>query len=341
METGLFLRQQVPLDKKRITFNYLEEVDDMWIHLFYELHKKLGLKHSEIWMWGGGPRRVDYKEGFVEKWFPEFPANNYKPDFIFSRGGFKEYIPVIQANPNAFKIYYGAIYKDRFNPKANGDDTDYDLIMADSRIQYDAIKRSGYKPFKLLKPCAENIFKELHSDKTYDIVFIANAKQKKIKGHKWFFETMKQRNYKILQIGNLDADIVKWCDGLNIDFRGWVPRKEIPEIACKAKVGVCCSTGDSCPRIIPEMQAMGIPVVIRNSPGLHLWEDFVRYDSCCVMNDREGFLRAIDLFVENHKNIDARSFYEENLSLDKISDELISKIKISSQTASGLATRCV
>ena len=41
MDTGLFLRQQVPKDEERITFNSLEEVDDMWIHLFYKLHKKL------------------------------------------------------------------------------------------------------------------------------------------------------------------------------------------------------------------------------------------------------------------------------------------------------------
>lgn len=338
MDTGLFLRQQIPKDKERITFNYLEEVDDMWIHLFYELHKKLGLKHSEIWMWGGGPRRVNYKEGFVEKWFPEFPTN-YRPDFIFSRGGFKEYIPVMQANPNAFKMYYGAIYKDRFNPKANGDYTNYDLVLADSKIQYDAIQKSGYRPFKLLKPCAENIFKELKLDKTYDIVFIANSKQKKTKGHEWFFETMKQRDYKILQIGNFDPEVMRWSEGLNIDFIGWIPRKEISKFACRAKVGVCCSTGDSCPRIIPEMQAMGIPVVIRNSPGLHLWDDFVKYDSCCVMNDKEGFLRAIDLFVENHKNIDARSFYEKELNLDKISNKLVSEIEIPGQAVSGLATR--
>jgi glycosyltransferase involved in cell wall biosynthesis len=328
MKTGLLLRQQVPEDKKRITFNYLKEVDDMWIHFFYKLHKKLGLEHSEIWMWGDGPRRVDYEEGFVEKWFPEFPIS-YKPDFIFSRGGFKEYIPVMQANPDAYKMYYGAIYKKRFNPKANGDDTNYDLVLADSQRQYDEIKESGYKPFKLLKPCAENIFKPIETNKSYDIVFIANAKQKRIKGHKWFLDAMRGYNYKILHIGNLDVDVVRWCDGLNVDFKGWVPRKGIPELACKAKVGVCCSTGDSCPRIIPEMQAMGIPVVIRDNPGLHLWDDFRGCGSCCVVNGRDEFLKAIDMFIENHNNIDPRSFYERNLSLDKVSDKLISEIEIS------------
>jgi glycosyltransferase involved in cell wall biosynthesis len=330
MDTGLFLRQQVPKDEERITFNSLEEVDDMWIHLFYKLHKKLGLKHSEIWMWGGGPREVKYESGFVEKWFPEFPSNGLIPDFIFSRGGFKEYIPVMDRNPNAYKMYYGAIYKERFNPKANGDYNEYDLVLTDSEMQYDKIKASGYKPFKLLKPCAENIFKKHDAEKKYDILFMANAKQKKIKGHKWFYDVMRGQNYKILQIGNVDVETMEWGHGLDIDYTGWIPRKDIPEIACRAKVGVCCSTGDSCPRVIPEMQAMGIPVVIRNSPGLHLWDNLMGYDSCCVMSEEFGFLKAIDLFIENYKHIDSRLFYERNLSLDKVSDELINEIRIPS-----------
>ena len=323
------MRQQVPKDKERITFSSLEEVDDMWIHLFYKLHKKLGLKHSEVWMWGGGPREVVYEKGFIEKWFPEFPVNGFIPDFIFSRGGFKQYIPIMNRNPNAYKMYYGAIYKERFNPKANGDYNQYDLVLTDSRMQYDEIKESGYKPFKFLKPCAENIFKELDVEKEYDILFMANAKQKKIKGHKWFFDTMRGQNYKILQIGNLDAEVLGWCDGLDIDFKGWIPRREIPEVACKAKIGVCCSTGDSCPRVIPEMQAMGLPVVIRDSPNLHLWDDFIGYDSCCIMKDKYGFLKAIDMFIENYNYLNTADFYEENLSLDKISDELVNEIRIS------------
>jgi glycosyltransferase involved in cell wall biosynthesis len=233
-------------------------------------------------------------------------------------------------NPNAYKMYYGAIYKERFNPKANGDYNEYDLVLTDSEMQYDKIKASGYKPFKLLKPCAENIFKKHDAEKKYDILFMANAKQKKIKGHKWFYDVMRGQNYKILQIGNVDVETMEWGHGLDIDYTGWIPRKDIPEIACRAKVGVCCSTGDSCPRVIPEMQAMGIPVVIRNSPGLHLWDNLMGYDSCCVMSEEFGFLKAIDLFIENYKHIDSRLFYERNLSLDKVSDELINEIRIPS-----------
>jgi glycosyltransferase involved in cell wall biosynthesis len=326
MKTGLLLRQQIPKDKERITFNSLNEVDDMWIHLFYKLHKKLGLKHSEVWMWGGGPRDVIYEDGFVERWFPEYPTD-IQFDFIFSRGGFKEYIPVMDANPNAFKMYYGAIYKDRFNPITNGDHNKYDLVLTDSRTQYDEIDKAGFKPFRLLKPCAENIFKKMDRIKEYDILFIANAKQKKIKGHKWFFDVMRERKYKILHIGNLDTDIIQWSHGLDIDFTGWMNRRKIPIFASRAKIGVCCSTGDSCPRVIPEYMAMGLPVVVRDNPGLHLWDDFIGYDSCCLIKDKAGFLSAIDLYIENYKNMDTRKFYEKNLSLDKVSDELVHKIR--------------
>ncbi|GAH05075.1 unnamed protein product [marine sediment metagenome] len=149
-KTGLLLRQKVPKDKERITFDTMYEIDDMWIWLFYMIHSKLKLEHSEVWMHGGGPRVTRYEDNFVERWYETYPIEP-RFDIIFSRGGFKEYIPVMQANSQAIKLYYGAIYKARFNPKASGDTVDYNIVLADSQSQYDELKQHGYNVIKYME----------------------------------------------------------------------------------------------------------------------------------------------------------------------------------------------
>jgi len=328
MKTGLMLRQEVPKDKERIMFDSIYEVDDMWIWLFFMLHKKFEFNHSEIWMWNGGPRSVRYLDDFIEWWWREFPIDNLNFDFIFSRGGFKEYMPVMQACSKAFKLYYGAIFKARFNPKANGDLTDYNLVLADSRKQFLELKDSGYEVHKFLKPACGNIFYPISKEKIYDVVFIANAKQKKIKGHKWFLEIMDGSGLKILQIGNTDPEIIELAKNLdlNITFNGWVPRKDIPELACMARVGVCCSEGDSCPRVIPEMLCMDIPVVVRDNDGLYIWDDYF-YDDSCVRIDGSDFVHALKYVLDKEREFKPRKFYQKYFSLQKVVDNLASKIK--------------
>ena len=325
MKTGLLLRQQVPPDKERVTFDYLSDVDDLWIWFFYNLHQKLNLLRSEIWLWGGESRTVKYDDGFHERWFPKYPTDE-KFDFIFSRGGFQEYIPVMASNVKAFKLYYGAIYKARFNPKANGDPINYDLVLADSRLQFDQLTQTGYSAVKFRKPACESIFKPVEKEKEYDIVFIANATQKHGKNHKWFFEKMKGTGLKILQIGNLDNEVVHWAkdNGLNIKFTGWIPRKFIPQRACSAKIGVCCSVGDSSPRVIPEMLAMGLPIVVCKSPKLFVWEDYF-LDPCSKLVDEKDFVDAVKEQISNYDKLQPEKFYKKNFSLE-VSSRILATI---------------
>ena len=324
---GLMLRQQVPVDAERITFNELEEIDDMWIWLFREIHKKLNLSHSEVWMWGG-KREVYYEDDFIERWYDQYPTDIYYPDLIFSRGGFKEYIPVMKSNPDAYKIYYGAIYKDRLNPSTVGDETKYDMILADSYEQFNDLKDDGYEPIKFLKPACENIFKPFDISKKYDVVFIANAKQKKIKGHEWFFNQMKDTGWRILQIGNTDKKLVKLAKKLKLDikFTGWVPRKDIPLLACTAKVGVCCSVGDSCPRVIPEMLAMGLPIVVKRSDKLFIWGDYFKYKGSKDVYNEVQFNETIKLFLNDYKSLNSFGFYVNKFSIDSTAEGIVDKI---------------
>jgi len=325
---ALLLRQEVPIDKERITFNSMHEIDDMWIWFFYYIHNRLNFEHSEIWMWNGEYRVTEYRNDFVEKWYKEFPTKNLDFDFVFSRGGFSQYISVMQACSNAFKVYYGAVFKKRFNPEANGDTTKYDLILADSQKQYDELVNSGYNVHKFLKPACENVFLPLKREKKYDVVFIANARQKKFKGHEWFFNKMKDTGFKILWIGNVDGDLISLTRKLGLDIRytGWIPRKDISDLACHAKVGVCCSEGDSCPRIIPEMLCMGIPIIIRETEHLHIWNDYLRDDFCCLVND-DCFADMLDWYIKYYESFEPREFYLKNFSLEISSNRLVEDIK--------------
>lgn len=323
LNTALLLRQKVPPDKGRITFVNLNEVDDMWIQLFYQIHRKLDIKSSEVWMWGGGPRYIEYEKCFVEKWFPEYPVDK-QFDFIFSRGGFPQYLPILKVNPQALKLYYGAIYKDRFNPRAIGDYTNYDIVLADSQVQFEQLIESGYNAHKFIKPACENIFKPFDQEKTFDVLFVANATQKDTKGHEWFFREMKGTGLRILQIGNLDRGVLALASslGLNIEFTGQLSRSLLPLLACRAKVGICCSTGDSCPRIIPEMLAMGIPIVVKKSDRLFLWDDYFA-DPCSVLVEEKDFVEALVNHVNNFESFNARKFYLDNFTLEESSNRLV------------------
>ena len=295
------------------------------------------MNESEIWMWNGNGREIFYENWLKEIWHNKFPTNNFYPDFIFSRGGFREYLPVMKANPNAYKIYYGAIFKKRFNPANIGDNITYNLVLADSRTQSDELLRQGYTVHKLLKPACENIFKPVKSIKYFDVVFIANAKQKAFKGHEWFLRQMKDTGLRILQIGNTDNELIKLAShlGLNITFTGWVPRKDVPELACSAKVGVCCSTGDSCPRIVPEMLAMNIPVVVRENSGLHIWNDYFDIGGGCVGAEDDNFVGVLGDVIKYYDWYGPNLFYHDNLRLELAVDRLVEDIIRSLPTTVG------
>lgn len=326
-ETGLLLRQKVPKDKERITFDTMHEIDDMWIWLFYMIHSKLKLKHSEIWMYGGGPRVTRYEDNFVERWYETYPIEP-RFDIIFSRGGFKEYIPVMQANSQAIKLYYGAIYKARFNPKASGDIVDYNIVLADSQSQYDELKQHGYNAIKFLKPACEHIFQPVRKPKDFDIVFIGNNIKRNKKGYQWFFEQVGKTHFSILFIGAFPIKFMTYAKIINpnVHFTGWIPRHKIPEWACRAKMGVCCSTNDSCPRVVPELLCMDIPVIVRKVGELHFWWDYFD-DKNATWVTEEEFVDTLRWYYAFWETTKSTKFYYENFSMNRSSDLIVDAIK--------------
>jgi len=221
----VMLRCKVPSDVERITFNEMRDCDDMYYHLWSEVCNKVDHDAMcEIWLWGG--LRYNYMdERILERWSHSFTdlirESTKPPDVIFARGGFKEYVSVMKAHPNAFRIYYGA--GKRFNPKMVPDDVPYDLVLCDTVKQRNELTKLGYTTHLFTKPACDIIFKPVPAKKEFDVVFIANAPQKKLKGHEWFFKKVEGAGLRILQIGHVDDEVIKWARdrNLNIRFTGW------------------------------------------------------------------------------------------------------------------------
>ena len=263
----LFLRGQVIQDRdpKQIMFDSLESCDDCWTQLAYALCKD---DYGEIWYWNG-KRKVAYKFNFIDRWVPSFKIAmpSFQPDIIFARGGFSEYDDILRKFPKAFKIYYGA--GKRFYPTTNF--KDYDLILNDTPEQVK--KTREIFPFTrvelFIKPAAENIFYPHQYEKIYDVIMIGNKTKSNLKGHDFVLPNW-PKNLSLLQVGIIQKDIINKYK--NIDFTGWVPRKKIPHLYAKAKVAiVCCTTKDSCPRVIPEALACNCPILVLDR--VNFWKE--------------------------------------------------------------------
>ena len=315
----LFLRGQVPQDRNpnEIVFSNIKDCDDMWTLLAYSMTNKND--YAELWYWGGS-REQKFRDNFVERWIPNFKdyTLTFKPDVIFCRGGFPQYHSVLERYPEAIKIYYGA--GSRYLPLDGF--SNYDIILQDSEQQ---LKESMYKfpesySTLFIKPAADNLFKPVEVDNKYDICFPANGAQK-FKGHSFVYSTVPS-DLSILNIGNNPRNI-KYPS--NVKSIRLLRHQMAKYISC-CKVGILAveSSPDSCPRVLPEMLACGLPVVALSRS--RFWH------SKYIVPGVTGELSTVDDFWDTVKYVlnnitlyKARQYYESNLNL-----EVSSKFKLDS-----------
>jgi len=162
-------------------------------------------------------------------------------------------------------------------------------------------------------------------EKEYDVCFSANGAQP-FKGHDFVYSTV-PKDLKLLNLGNNPRHF-KYPDNVT-SYR--VLRPEMAENIAKCKVGIVTVSSDidSCPRVIPELLACGIPIVVLE--GVRFWRE--KY----IVSGVTGELANVDNFWEKVRyvldNVDAytsRKYYKENLSLDhagKFIRETIDKVK--------------
>jgi len=307
----LMLRGQVPIDRdpKEIVFEYLEDIDDVWTQLFYAILDKDD--EGELWYWGG-TREKKFTANFVERWVPNYDQykTSFIPDVIFCRGGFPEYHVVLRRFPNSIKIYYGA--GRRFLPQPGF--YDYDIILQDSPEQVLECREKFPKALTTLfiKPAADNIFYPMpHIKKEYDICFPANAAQT-FKGHKFVYDTVPS-DMTLLNLGNRN-DRYKYPANVT-SYR--VLRPKMAENIAKCKVGIVAvqSEIDSCPRVIPEMLACGIPIVALDR--VRFWRDkYIVTSVTGELTTLNKFWIKVRFVLDNLEEYVPRKYYENNLSLD-------------------------
>ena len=326
----LMLRGQIPQDRdpQEIVFDHLHECDDMWTQLVASMTYPEDT--TELWYWGG-TREKKFHYNFTERWVPNFHSytNKFQPDVIFCRGGFLEYHSVLKRFPSAIKIYYGA--GRRFLPQPGF--KDYDIILQDSPQQVEICKQRFPDAITTLfiKPAADSIFKP-HFDvrKEYDVCFPANAAQT-FKGHTFIYKTV-PHNVKLLNLGN-NPNKYKHPDNVT-SYR--VLRTKIAQHYAKCKMGIVAvdSEIDSCPRVIPELIACGLPIVVLDN--VRFWKD--KYINSVVSSispwatgelaNKDNFWDIVNLVLSNIDNYNPRRYYEENLSLKKASEFIRRKIEI-------------
>lgn len=315
------LRGQVPQDRdpKQIMFDSIDDCDDMWTNLAYTLSKR---DSGEIWYWNG-KRKVRYAKNFIERWIPNFKITKYdfKPDVIFTRGGFKNYDPVLKRHSKAFKIYYGA--GKRFFPKKMF--SDYDLILVDTKVQLERVRQMfpAIKSNLIIKPVAENIFKPVEADKKYDIILVGNYNKRVDKGHDFAFKKIPS-SYRVLCAGIVPKKIRQKYP--NVDFTGWIPRKELPKLYAQSKIAiVCCGTIDSCPRVIPEAIACDCPILVLDRINFS-HKKYVT-EKTGVLTNEQNFVKDLTVMVNRYRDFSPYSYYKNNLSLEVSSNRILKSIE--------------
>lgn len=321
------LRGQVPQDRdpQEIVFDTIEECDDMWSLLIFTM---TGIEdQTELWYWGG-TREKKFSNNFTERWVPSFEThkNKFIPDVIFCRGGFQEYHCVLKRFPGAIKIYYGA--GRRFLPQPGF--SDYDIILQDSPEQVEVCKKKFPNALTTLfiKPAADNIFYPIECEKEYDVCFPANGAQN-FKGHEFVYSTVPE-NTKLLNLGNNPRNF-KYSGNVT-SYR--VLRQDMAKNIVKCKVGIVAANSsiDSCPRVIPELLACGLPIVVLE--GTRFWKDKYiesvhssRFPYATgELTNKANFWSVVKFVLDNYELYKPRKYYEENLSLKQAAAFIEAKI---------------
>ena len=251
----------------------ISDYDDMWIQLFEEI---IGNNPATIFFRSNKERYIlknNYTiiSGYHTKLYKRL--NSYS--HVFSRGGFEWQADVLRRVSSAYTIRYGA--GKRFMPEA---DINYNLVLVDSEEQQTKVKMIFPKsnPKLFIKPAAKH-FVPIPCKKEYDVCYIAKSEQSEFKGVDWVYRTAPS-DLKILHLGGVE----EFGQPSNITAKR-VDRIDMPKWISKCKIGIVpyFNKIDSCPRVISEMIACGLPIVVSNE--LVYWGEKYKL----TKSDKTGF----------------------------------------------------
>lgn len=280
------------------TLDSIKSDDDMWLQLCREAYNNPNVG----FMYDKRNRVLKFINGDVD-------ISNTK--ICFSRGGFPWQAEFIRKNKFKFIIRYGA--GRRIFPEQN---IKYDLILVDSGKQKRLIKEKNksYPVELFIKPAAKH-FKYIDVEKKYDICFIAKDEQASFKGVRWVYNTV-PKSIKVLHIGSNGM----YSPPRNVTCMR-IDRIDMPEYINMCKIGVVpyWNEIDSCPRIIPEMMACGVPVLC--SDQVHYWRDKYQCTYTNVINFW-GVAKNMLSAYTGESMLNTLKYYNNNLSIKKASQYL-------------------
>ena len=305
----LLLRGSVCKDRPwtEIEHKTIEEEDCIYIQMAYHLTEG---DYGEVWLQGKPTRSVCYRPGFHVRWMKKIKHGHFlggKPDVIIARGGFPMYDDVLKKFPKALKVRYGA--GQRFLPSGF---TDYQLLLVDATTQLITAKRMFPKiPVEfILKPAPDNLIYPVDVPKKYDVCYIANATQEKIKGIKWVYKTF-PKDMTMLHLGFKPK---RNHPGIR---QKRVLRHEIAKQISQCRVGIIpYDTIDSMPRAMVEMMACGLPVVTFES--VRYWKE--RYPAYPVPISH--FWETVRSLTQDQDYEENRQKYVDTLSMPKAIEHL-------------------
>ena len=291
----------------------LDPRSDMWIALFAELVRASG-GCGEIWKQGWRYTHDVNINLRIVRYETLGEAAGFEPDVIFNRGGYTAYEGVLAANPEATTIYYGA--GERWCPTRR-----YDLILVDTPAQRaEAAARWPDSRVIIMHKPASPVFKPRIAVGTeYDLIFICDSTAEN-KGCKWLADRL-PADMKLLNIGPAD----KW---LHAEFcTGSLPRHCVADYAGRAKVGVVCDDGmhDSGPRVLSELLAMNIPVIVRECVRADL--DFLITPQTGVIANDKNFAEKLRELLADSDAMKPRRFYDRNLSIERCAQKILENLK--------------
>lgn len=317
----LMLRAQITNDNEQyMCHKKVEEEDDWYVLLINQLLLDGHIDEAEIWYYGLERKPITYSSGLRLK-YDSFKGD-FEPDIIFARGGFEEYVPVLDRFRNAIRVYYGA--GARFLPR---DGLIYDHVLVDSEKRMDDVKfhfpDSKVHLFK--KGCADHLFKYKQTDKKYDIGNVTSIATNK--GQDTIGKALEGTGFKLINIGQYTGNTVKkyrqW--GLNATFTGRLHRKEVAQYMRQCKyifVGDHWRAG--CPRVIPECMSLGIFVVMLDDIPITEYYSQNLFTIITNKNKLKKTLINLERFSYNSRKI--HDYYTDNFDLSQCAMHIAGQI---------------
>lgn len=115
-----------------------------------------------------------------------------------------------------------------------------------------------------------------YSDKTNDITIINVSNSTKSKGLHFILEALSLLstiNIKLIVVGNYPVNeqmsLQAIYPGVNVEFKGLLPKTEIEELYKIADIGIISSIHEQCSYVALEMMQAGLPIISTNADGLN------------------------------------------------------------------------